>query len=140
MELKRIQRLEKELPAETNLITGVVVDAAYTVHKKMGPGLLEGIYESCMARELKKRKVAFERQKAVSVFYDGEPLDEKLRIDLMIEEKVVVELKAVESVLPIHEAQLLTYLKITGREIGLLLNFNVRWIKNGIRRVALPRS
>lgn len=128
------------IPEGTNKITESIVDAALTVHKRMGPGLLEGIYESCLAKELQKRNIRFERQKQVPVFYGDEPLDEKLRLDLMVEDKVVVEIKAMEALLPIHEAQVLTYLKLTGCEVGLLINFNVRLMKNGIQRVALARS
>ena len=134
------QLLKNDVSEETNRITEAIVDAAYAVHKNMGPGLLESIYEACLVRELTKRNLAFERQKQVTVLYDGEPLDEKLRIDLMVEGKVVVELKAVESLLPIHEAQVLTYLKLTGCEIGLLINFNVRWFKEGVQRIVLSRN
>ena len=140
METKKSLSLGKDLPAEMNRITGAVVDAAFAVHKNMGPGLLESIYESCLIRELKKRNLAFERQRPIQVIYDGEPLEEKLRVDLIVEGKVIIELKAVDALLPIHEAQLLTYLKLTGCEIGLLINFNVRLIKNGIQRVALSRG
>lgn len=122
---------------EINLLTEKVVDSAFNVHKKMGPGLLESIYESCLTKEFQKRNVRFERQKPVPVFYDGEPLEDKFRLDLWVEEKIVVEVKAVESLLPIHEAQVLTYLRLTGCEVGLLLNFNVRLMKNGIKRVSL---
>jgi GxxExxY protein len=133
------QLTKKDIPEETNRITEVIVDAIFTVHKKMGPGLLESIYESCLVKELQKRNIRFERQKQVVVFYGDEPLDEKLRLDLLVENKVVVEIKAVESLLPIHEAQVLTYLKLTGCEVGLLINFNVRWMKDGIQRVVLSR-
>jgi len=119
---------------------GHCVDAAYTVHREMGPGLLESIYESCLAKEFRKRNVRFERQKQVSVYYASEPLDEKLRLDLMVGEKVVVEVKAVEGLMPIHEAQLLTYLKLTGCELGYLINFNVKFIKNGFQRVVLSKK
>lgn len=125
---------------ETNDLTEVIVDAAMVVRKTMGPGLLESIYESCLVKELEKRKIRVERQKQVPVYYGKDLLDEKLRLDLMVGEKVVVEIKSVESLLPIHEAQLLTYLKITGCEVGFLMNFNVRLFKDGIERVALARG
>ena len=128
------------ISTETNKISEMIVDSALSVHKKMGPGLLEGIYESCLVKEFQKRNIRFERQKQVPVFYGDEPLDEKLRLDLMVEDKVVVEIKAVDELMPIHEAQVLTYLKLTGCEVGLLINFNVKLIKNGIQRVALARS
>ena len=127
------------IPDETNKITESIVDSAFTVHKKMGPGLLESIYESCLVKEFQKRNIQFERQKQVPVFYGDEPLDEKLRLDLVVEGKVVVEIKAVEELLPIFDAQVLTYLKLTGCEVGLLINFNVRLMKNGIQRLALAR-
>jgi GxxExxY protein len=128
------------ISTETNKISEMIVDSALAVHKKMGPGLLEGIYESCLVKEFQKRNIRFERQKQVPVFYGDEPLDEKLRLDLMVEDKVVVEIKAVDELMPIHEVRVLTYLKLTGCEVGLLINFNVKLIKNGIQRVALARS
>jgi GxxExxY protein len=131
---------KNDLPQETELIGSAVVDAAYVVHREMGPGLLESIYESCFAKELEKRKIHFERQKGIPVYYGKEPLDEKLRLDLMVAEKIVVEVKAVETLMPIHEAQLLTYLKLTGCELGFLVNFNVRFIKDGIRRIVLTKK
>jgi GxxExxY protein len=125
------------IPHELNRLSQSVVDAAYTVHTALGPGLLEGVYETCLAHELAKRKLSFERQVAVSVEYDGIKLDAALRIDLLVEKRLVVELKAVESLLPIHTAQVLTYLKLTGSRLGLLINFNVPLIRDGIKRVVL---
>jgi len=132
--------IKNDVSEETNRITEAIVDSAYTVHKKMGPGLLEGIYEACLVRELAKRNISVERQKTVPVFYDGEPLDEKMRVDLIVAGKVIVELKTVDALMPIHEAQVLTYLKLTNCEVGLLMNFNIRWMKDGIKRIALSRS
>ncbi|HTC21531.1 MAG TPA: GxxExxY protein [bacterium] len=129
-----------DLPEAANEAARPVVEAAFTVHREMGPGLLESIYESCLVKELQKRNVRFERQKSLPVHYFGELIDEKFRLDLMVEDKVVIEVKAVEALLPIHEAQLLTYLKLTGCEIGLLINFNVRLIKDGIQRVVLSKK
>ena len=126
-----------DLPEETNRIAALVVDAAFKVCKEMGPGLLESIYESCLAKEFDKRKIPYERQKPVQVYYCGEPLEDKLRLDFLVDEKVIVEIKSVESLMPIHEAQVITYLKLTKCELGLLVNFNVALIKNGIQRVVL---
>jgi GxxExxY protein len=126
-----------DVPEATNIITGQIVDAAIVVHKEMGPGLLESIYESCLVREFHKRNLDFQRQKAIPVAYQGEPLEEMFRLDLLVGNKVIVEVKAVENLLPIHEAQLMTYLRLTGCAVGLLLNFNVRFMKDGIQRVVL---
>lgn len=114
-----------------------VVDAAYAVHKALGPGLLEGIYEVCLTHELSKRGLKVERQVVLPVFYDGLRLDAGLRLDLLVEGCLVVELKAVETILPLHQAQLLTDLKLSGHCLGLLINFNVSLIRDGIKRVVL---
>jgi GxxExxY protein len=131
---------KNDLPEQTNRVAAIVVDAIYAVYKEMGPGLLESIYESCLVKEFQKRNVSFERQKPISVYYHGEPLDEKFRLDCLVDNKVVVEIKAVETLLPIHEAQVLTYLKLTACEIGLLVNFNTRFIKDGIQRIVLSKK
>ncbi len=127
----------QEPPMEVDNVAKAVVDAAYHVHKNLGPGLLESVYEICLAHEIKKRGLAIEQQKQVSIEYDGIKLDAGLRADLLVEGNVVVELKAVEILLPVHEAQLLTYLKLMKKRIGLLINFNVPVIKNGIKRRVL---
>ncbi|HSB71026.1 MAG TPA: GxxExxY protein [Candidatus Methylomirabilis sp.] len=100
-----------------------VVDAAYEVHHALGPGRLESVYEACMVHELIKRGLKVERQVVVPILYDGVRLDAGLRLDLGVEEKLIVELRAVEALLPIHQAQLLTYLKLSGFRLGLLVNF-----------------
>jgi len=115
----------------------LVVDAAFAVHSALGPGLLEDVYEVCSMHELGKRGLSAQRQIALPVVYDGLRLEAGLRLDVLVEECVIIELKAVEAVLPVHLAQLLTYLKLTGHRLGLLINFNVPRIKDGIRRVAL---
>jgi GxxExxY protein len=120
-----------------NQAASVVVDAAFAVHKVLGPGLLESVYEACLAHELAKRGVRFERQVTLPVEYDGIRLDAGLRLDLLVERCLVVELKSVLDLMPIHEAQLLTYLKLTGHRLGLLINFNVPLIRDGIKRIAL---
>jgi len=117
-----------------NKITEAIIGSAIAVHKELGPGLLESAYEACLAYELAERKFKVERQKGLPVSYHGVQLDCGYRIDLLVEELVVVELKAVERLEPIHEAQLLSYLKLSGCKVGLLINFNVKLLKNGIRR------
>lgn len=125
------------ISSKTDEIATAVVDAAYAVHRALGPGLLEGVYEICLVHELVKRGLDVERQVTLPIVYDSIRLDAGLRIDLLIGQQVVVELKAIELLLPIHEAQLLTYLKLSGHRLGLLINFNVPLIKQGIRRMVL---
>ncbi len=111
-----------------------VVDASYRVHRELGPGLLETVYETCLAYELRKRGLRLERQFAVPVLYDGQRLDSALRLDLLVADSVIVEVKAVERMNPLFEAQVLTYLRLTGKRLALLINFNVQLIKDGIQR------
>jgi GxxExxY protein len=128
----------KIFPIEAiNAVTGQIVDSAMEVHRVLGPGLLESVYEACLAREISNRGLKFERQFPVAVVYKNEKLDIGFRIDLFVENCVVVELKVVDEILPIHEAQILTYLKLSENRVGLILNFNVRWMKNGIQRIIL---
>jgi GxxExxY protein len=124
---------------EVNQVSGIVVDAAMKVHSALGPGLLESAYETCLIRELRKRGLRVESQVPIAVRYDGETLDVGYRADLLIEGTVLVELKSVERMLPIHKAQVLSYLRLSGREVGLLINFNVEHLKNGIKRVINSR-
>jgi GxxExxY protein len=132
---------EKSVPAplssKMNVLSGNVVDSAYVIHKALGPGLLESVYEICLTHELKKKKLKVERQVEVPVNYDGIKFDTGFRIDLLVEDHLIVELKAVEVILPVHEAQLLTYLKLCQKRLGLLINFNVPILKEGIKRVIL---
>jgi GxxExxY protein len=123
-----------DMSRNVNEITQGIIGAAMAVHKELGPGLLESAYEACMAFELAERGLSFERQKELPLTYRGVRIDCAYRIDFLVEEHVVVELKAVEKLEPIHEAQLLSYLKLSGCEVGLLINFNVKVLKNGIRR------
>ncbi len=118
-----------------NLLAKSVVDAAYTIHKKIGPGLLESAYEECMEKELHKRGIDFARQPKLPVFYDGEELATRYRLDFLVAEKLIVELKSVEKLLPVHEAQILTYLKLSRKRLGLLINFSAPLIKDGIKRI-----
>ena len=116
-------------------VTEAISGAAIAVHKALGPGLLESTYEACLVYELVERGIALERQKSLPVDYRGVRIDCAYRIDLLVAGTVIVELKAVERILPIHEAQLLTYLRLSGHPVGLLLNFNVPLMKDGIRRM-----
>ena len=115
--------------------SGVVIDAAIKVHSALGPGLLEGAYEACLCHELRKRGLHVEHQLTLPVVYDGISIDLGFRIDVRVNRFVVVELKAVKKLLPIHDAQLLSYLKLSGHKVGLLMNFNVWRLKDGIRRL-----
>lgn len=119
---------------DDNAITGAIIGAAMEVHNLLGPGLLESAYEECLAREFELRGIHYDRQKAVPVIYKDVKLDCGYRIDLVVEGQVVVELKAVESLAKIHEAIVLTYLRLSDCRIGLLINFNVLTLKEGIRR------
>ncbi|MCI0343698.1 MAG: GxxExxY protein [Planctomycetales bacterium] len=127
----------QELAPEFNRVSGQIVEAAFAVHSALGPGLLESVYEVCLCHELSKQGLTVERQVTLPVVYDGLRLDAGLRLDLLVESMVVVELKAVETLLPVHLAQLLTYLKLSRHRLGLLINFNVPAIKDGIKRVVL---
>jgi GxxExxY protein len=120
---------------EINEISGKILGAAIEVHKVLGPGLLESAYEECLCHELASRGIEFERQKGLPVIYKNVKLDCGYRIDLLVENAVVLELKAVEDILPIHAAQLLTYLKLGNWKIGLLINFNVPILRQGIKRI-----
>ncbi len=113
-----------------------IVDATYSVHKALGPGLLEKVYEVCFCHELTKKRLSFQRQVSLPVVYDGITFDEGLRLDV-IEDLIICEIKAVDKTNPVWQAQLLSYLKLTGKRIGFLINFNVPLLKNGIRRVIL---
>ena len=123
------------MKTELNKITEIIIGAAMAVHRELGPGLLESAYEACLAYELPERGLSVERQKALPVKYRGVNVDCGYRIDLLVEGKVVIELKAVERLEAIHQAQLLSYLKLSGCKVGLLINFNVKVLKDGIRRL-----
>lgn len=119
---------------ELNELTRQIIGAAIEVHRHLGPGLLESAYETCLAYELGQLGLSVEQQKGLPLIYKEIRLDQGYRIDLLVEEKVVVEIKVVDKITSIHEAQVLSYLKFSGCQIGLLLNFNVKLLKNGIRR------
>jgi GxxExxY protein len=114
-----------------------IVDCAYKVHKELGPGLLEKIYEACFCHELAKKGIKYKRQVDLPVFYDGLQFDEGLRMDVLVDEIIICELKAVETVNPLWQAQIMSHLKLTKNHIGFLINFNVTLIKNGIRRFCI---
>ena len=120
---------------DENEITRKILECSFKVHSALGPGLLESSYEACLSFELQKSGLKVEAQKALPLVYENVKLDAGYRIDLMIENKVIVELKAVEALTDVHMAQLLTYLKLSGCKIGLLLNFNVKSLKSGIKRI-----
>ena len=122
---------------EINVLTEMIIGAAIEVHKALGPGLLESAYRECLYHEIGLRHTLVERELALPVKYKGAKLDCGYRLDLLVAKLVVVEIKAVEALLPIHEAQLLTYLRLGGWKAGLLLNFNVPVLKHGIRRLVL---
>jgi len=119
-----------------DITAATIVDSVFKVHTKLGPGLLESAYEACLAHELRKRGLKVDRQIPQPVHYDDIVIDVGYRIDLLIDDLIIIELKAVEQVLPIHHAQLMTYLKLSGQTLGFLINFNTVLIKNGIKRMA----
>jgi GxxExxY protein len=116
-------------------VSGIIVDAAFAVHTTLGAGLLESVYDQCLAAELKSRNLLVERQVGLPLCCKNIRIDAGFRLDLLVEKLVVIEIKAVERLLPIHDAQLLTYLKLSGYRLGLLLNFNVARIRDGMRRL-----
>ena len=125
------------LPLAYEKTAKLIVDSAYTVHKNLGPGLLESVYEPCFCHELGKRGVEHKRQVAIPLVYDGIKFTESLRLDVLVENKIICELKVVDALVSVHTAQLLTYLKLADKRLGFLINFNVPIIKQGIKRVIL---
>ncbi len=125
------------IDAATESIATSIVDAALHVHRALGPGLLESVYETCLAHELSKRGIDVQRQVVLPIVYDGVQLESGLRLDMMVGRSVIVEIKAVEVLLPVHKAQVLAYLRLSSFRLGLLINFNVVMIKDGIKRIAL---
>ena len=120
---------------EINQVSGQIVDAAMKVHSALGPGLLESAYEACLLFELHKRGLKAAGQVQLPIVYEAVTIDAGYRLDLLVEDTVIVELKSVETVLPIHRAQLLSYLKLSGKKLGLLLNFNTEHLRDGITRL-----
>ena len=124
------------IPDALNELTGQIINAAMQVHTRLGPGLLESAYEACLAYELRKRGFKAAQQVGLPVIYDEVQLDVGYRLDILVEDSVILELKAVEHMIPLFDAQLLSYLKLSGKRVGLLLNFNVTRLKDGIKRLA----
>lgn len=122
---------------DLNKISAAILHCALTVHRELGPGLLESVYEACLFKELTDQGWRVSRQVPMPVYYKGERLNADFRIDLLVEEKVIVELKAADYMLPVFSAQLLTYLKLSEKKLGLLINFNVALLKEGVKRVIL---
>src|SRR5688572_18368726 len=122
---------------DLNCLTEEIIGAAIEVHREFGPGLLESAYEACLAHELKLRDIRVEHQKELPVRYKNLTVELGFRLDLLVEERVIVEVKAVDRLHPVHDSQLITYLRLTGCKVGLLINFNVRVLKDGIRRKVL---
>lgn len=132
---REAEKPESSLPDEVERIGAEVVDAAYSVHSSLGPGLLESVYEACMVHELQKRGLGVGTQVPMPVVYDGVQLEVGFRADVVVGGKVLVELKSVAETTGLHRAQVWTYLKLSGIQLGYLVNFNVRLIRDGIRRV-----
>ena len=134
------ERLFEPISPDIEQLAKATVNAAFKVHSVLGPGLIESVYRVCLAHELRRRGLHVETELQIPIVYEGMRLDAGLRIDLLVEEKLIVELKAVVRMEPIFKAQLLTYLKLSGRRLGLLINFNVPLIKDGINRVILQSA
>ena len=129
--------MHQEIQKELDDLAKAVVDAAFRVHVTLGPGLLESAYQACLEIELERRGVAFLAQPVLPISYEGITIEGAYRIDLLVGDQLVVELKAIDHLLPVHSAQLLTYLRLSGKRLGLLINFNTPLIKDGIKRIAL---
>jgi GxxExxY protein len=129
--------MQRSLSSEEERIATVIVDAAVTVHKALGPGLLESIYEICLHHELTKRMLRCQRQVALPIVYDGIVFEEGLRLDLLVEDLVICELKATDEMHPVYMAQIMSHLRLAQKRLGFLINFNVPLMKNGIRRVVI---
>jgi GxxExxY protein len=132
-----IQNKFKPISEKEQWLTSQLMNTAISIHKILGPGLLESIYEKCFCYELSKRNIVFTRQQPIPVIYNNMIIEEGLKIDFVIEESIIVELKAQENYNPVWEAQLLSYLKLTGKRLGYIMNFHVPLMKDGIKRMAL---
>ena len=132
---RKDERRKEEASMTENEIATIIVDSAYRVHTQLGPGLLESVYETAMAHELTKRGMGIRRQQGMPVIYDTIRMEMGFRADLIVNGKVIIEIKSIEAIAPVHRKQLLTYLRLTDKRLGLLINFNVDLIKNGITRV-----
>ncbi len=130
-------KIHKPLTEREKWLASQIIDIAITVHKYLGPGLLECIYERCFCYELTKRNIPFVKQKCIELIYDNRIIDEGLRIDILVDDLIIIELKAQEMYYPVWEAQLLSYLKLTHKRLGYILNFHVPLMKDGIKRMIL---
>ena len=115
-------------------LTGEILDSCISVHKELGPGLLESIYEVCLVKEFIFREIQCKNQVLIPVTYKGESINKEFRIDILVENEIVLEIKSAETLLPVHEAQIISYLRLTGKKLGFLVNFNVSLLKNGFKR------
>lgn len=129
-----------DLPADLDELSRQVVDSFFSAHKELGPGLLEKIYEDALVSEFEDRKISFERQKFVPVFYKGKKLSSDYRVDLLVNGQIVIELKTVDRIIPVHEAQIMSYMKLSQAPLGFIVNFNAVLIKDGIKRVVLSNN
>jgi GxxExxY protein len=129
------QKRYDSIPNETEGIAKIILDAAYQVHTALGPGLLESVYEACLIHELRLKNIKIKSQLSLPVMYKGIEVDSGFRLDILVEDCVIVEIKSSDIITPVHCAQLLTYLKLTNIRLGLLLNFNVVHLRNGIKRI-----
>lgn len=117
-----------------NELSKEIVDCAFRIHKELGPGLLESVYEECFCYELENKRISFEKQKSIPLVYKNKRLHQTLRLDVVVDSRIVVEIKCVQEILPVHEAQILSYLRLAKIEVGLLINFKTALIKDGIKR------
>lgn len=131
--MSNFEKLSDEIEATAKMI----VSSAFKVHNSLGPGLLESVYELCLSHELQKNKLNVRRQVDIPLEYDGIIFDTGFRLDMLVNDKIIIEIKAVEEMNPVFEAQILTYLKLTGKRLGFLINFNTKLIKHGIKRIIL---
>lgn len=131
------EKIFEPLTEREKWLTNEIVGIAIKIHKSLGPGLLESVYEKCFCYELTKRNIKYKKQQIIQLIYDGLLLDDGLRIDILVDELVIIELKAQENYHPVWDAQLLSYLKLTGKRLGYILNFHVPLMKNGIKRMIL---
>ncbi|MBA4380840.1 MAG: GxxExxY protein [Anaerolinea sp.] len=134
---KPVQGRFAPIPVEAEVIGKKVLDAAFAVHTALGPGLLESVYEACLAHKIRQQHIDVETQVVVPVMFEGMRVETGLRLDLLASRLVIVEIKAVETMIPLYEAQLITYLKVTGLRLGYLINFNVIHLKDGIKRMVV---
>ena len=139
MILERQPKTFEEIDPETDKLAKEVVDAAFQVHKNLGPGLLENAYETCLLYEITQKGLRVERQVEVPLVYKGVQMNAGFRLDLLVENKIIVEIKAIEHLLPVHRAQVLTYLKLAKLKLGFLINFNEETLKQGLERIGLSK-